>query len=108
MYEYNFEHLILPKEEYKKLKKLSKKPLDADLCKNLIHLQLAMYSNYKSDKIGNRIPASDKCLITEKGSCYIQYRKSLYISARLPIIISCISLFFSIANIVIQVIKIFI
>lgn len=106
MYEYNFEHLILPKEEYKKLKKLYKKPLNADSCKNLIHLNLAMYSNYKSDKIGNRIPASDKCLITEKGKCYIQYRKNLYISARIPIIISTIALIVSVANIIIQIIKI--
>ncbi|MDE6501300.1 MAG: hypothetical protein K2L10_04390 [Ruminococcus sp.] len=106
MYEYNFEHLILPKEEYKRLKKLYKKPLNADACKNLIHLQLAMYSNYKSDKIGNQIPASDKCLITEKGKCYIQYRKSQYISARIPIIISTVSLIISIVNIIIQIIKI--
>ena len=106
MYEYNFEHLILPKEEYKKLKKLYKKPLNADVCKNLIHLNLATYSNYKSDKIGNRVPASDRCLITEKGKCYIQYRRSQYISARIPIIISTVSLIISIVNIIIQIIKI--
>lgn len=106
MYEYNFEHLILPKEEYKKLKKLYKKPLNADVCQNLIRLQLAMYSNYKSDKIGNRVPASDRCLITEKGKCYIQYRKNQYISARIPIIISTIALIVSIVNIIIQIIKI--
>lgn len=83
-----------------------KKPLDVNLCQNLIHLHLATYSNYKSDEIGNQIPASDKCLITEKGKCYIQYRKNQYISARIPIIISTVALIVSIVNIVIQIIKI--
>lgn len=106
MYEYNFEHLILPKKEYRKLKKLCRRPLNANLCQNLIHLQLARYSNYKSDRIGNRIPASDKCLITEKGKCYIQYRKNQYISAKIPIIISAAALIVSIIGIAIQIIGI--
>ena len=102
-YEYDFTNLHLPKLEYKLLRKVSRhtKVKYTILLDNLIQVGLITYCKWTPDENGNNIPIKDKCIITEKGLCYLQYCRNHFIDVRTPVIISLFALLVAFASFII-------
>jgi hypothetical protein len=96
-YTYDFKDLILPKNQYRLLKRFEKSKLKYnEIYDDLIKLRFITFNDFFTDEIGCQIPIKDKCHITEKGLCYLQYYRSKFIDNRLPVVISLMSLTVSI------------
>ena len=102
-YEFDFNNLHLPKTEYKLLKRISRHNTVSysDKFDNLIQEKLVMFSESVIDNIGIYHPVKEKCKITTKGRCYLQYCHNHFIDVRTPIIISLFALLVSIISLII-------
>lgn len=103
-YEYDFENLYLPKNEYKLLKQASRHKYVpySEKYNNLIDIKMINYTSFSSNEIGVQYPIKNKCQITEKGLCYLQYYAKYYVDNRTPIIISIVALLISLVNLIIS------
>lgn len=68
---------------------------------NLISISFVSFSTLKTDEVGNQIPIKDKCQITEKGLCYLQYCYNHFVDVRTPIMISIFALLVSVVGLII-------
>lgn len=105
IYTYDFQNVILPRNEYKLLKRFEKNNhIYLNKLNNLMQLDLICYCEYTSDEIGQQIPIGELCQITEKGLCYLQYYRSKFVDIRLPVIIASVSLILSTISFILEII----
>ena len=96
-YEYDFSNLHLPAEEYRWLLLINYHKLKySHHLDALLETELIEFKDYATDSIGQRIPIKDYCVISEKGRCYIIYRKNNFVNIRIPVILSIIAIIVSI------------
>ena len=101
-YEYDFSNFHLPKSEYKILKKHSSDSFQYNYkFESLLKTGLVMYTDFEFDAIGQQIPTG-LCSISEKGICYIQYRKSKLRNFLLTTVISLLTLVATVAGIIVS------